>query len=369
MQIVYINDYESSTGYSVQAIDTILAMDKVGIDIVPRSFKLATQTIKCPSRIYELEKKRIDKPITVIQHTLPNYFCYYAGFKNIGYFHCETTNFKPSNWQYYANLMDEIWVASKENYKACIDSGVIKPIKIVPKPINVDNYKKEKYDRYEFLDKDVYVFYHIGDFSSRKNTSALIRCFLETFSRYDNVVLLLKCYVEGTSSDESRNIIGNEINNIKVSLRKGGFDQYPKIILLTDYVNSDEIYKIHANGHCFITLEKGAGYNIPAHDAAAFGNWVVASQWGGQNQFIRDSVNGNLLSYEMETVSGMVRCPYPNIYTCHEEWSNPNVNEFKSLLRSIYENRPEVSLQNRGYWLNTFSYENSGYRFREYLNV
>lgn len=369
MQVIYINDYNSSTGYSVQAIDTILSMDKVGIDVVPRSFKLATQTIKAPARIYELEQKRIDKPEVVIQHTLPNYFCYYSGFKNIGYFHCETTHFKPSNWQFYCNLMDEIWVSSVENYKACIDSGVTKPVKIVPKPINPERHTR-KTEKYPFINESTYVFYHIGDFSARKNTINLIRCYLETFSRKDDVLLLIKTYVEGTSPDESRQIIQNEINNLKVALRKSGnAEAYPKIVLITDYVDTAEIDKIHANGDCFITLEKGAGYNIPAHDAAAFGNWVIASRWGGQNQFIRDCVNGNLLSYEMESVSGMVRTPYPNIYTCYEEWSNPNLNEFKELLRSVYQNKPKVSKDNYNKWMETFDYANAGLKFKELLNV
>lgn len=333
-KIVYIGDYTSGTGYSESSNRTILGLDSAGLDIIPRSLKLASQYVKPPEKILELEKKSSLGAKIVIQHLLAPLFSYIGGFRNIGYFHLETTHMRPSGWQFYANLMDEIWVCSEQNRQACIDSGVTKPIKVVPIPADMSAYSLE-YPQFDFGNR--YKFYHIGDYSTRKNTENLIKCYLEEFSRDDNVVLILKTYVESTSPQESFNIISNEIKKLKESLRKGPEEIYPPIIIIPDYLSTNEVYGIHQSCDCFISLERAAAWNLPAFDAAGFGKWVIVNGWGGQTQFIKDQQNGTLLSYRMRSVYGMTRSPYQNLYTCHEKWAEPDLEEAKLCMRAAYE--------------------------------
>ena len=55
MKVLYIGCYREGTGWGQAAIDYILAMDSVGIDVVPRAVKLNNNQPELPQRILELE--------------------------------------------------------------------------------------------------------------------------------------------------------------------------------------------------------------------------------------------------------------------------------------------------------------------------
>lgn len=364
-KIVYFGLFEDGTGYSEAAKHTYLAMKAAGVNVVPRNIKLATQYVPPPKELYDDCSKDIQNVDTVIQHILPPFFNYIPGVKNIGYFHCETSHFRPSNWQYYCNLMDEIWVSCPENELAAKTSGVTKPIKVVPIPYNPETYTKS-YP--QIIPKDLHnklIFYSIADWSSRKNLMSLIKVYLSTFSSTDEVVLVLKTYVEGTSSPDSMNIIRNDIENLKKLLRKNASNRWPGIILITDYLSPEQILGIHEAGDVYVNVEKGAAWCIPAMEALKFGNRVIANSVGGHNQFLRLApTKCILLPSEMERVTGMDRCPYPDIYTCHERWFAPTEISIEKALVSMYNagkipKKPEAMEQ--------FNYVNAGKRIGEML--
>ena len=362
MKICYISVPLDATGYSHAANDTVLALDKVGIDVTIKDVKLAGQVVIPHPRIVELIDKNIGKIDTVVQHILPPAMVYHKGYKNIGYYHTETTHFRPSNWQYYLNLMDEIWVCCQQNLEAAKVSGIKVPIKVVPKPCDETIYSL-KYDKLPIDIGNRYAFYHIGDWSSRKNIVNLIKCYFEVFSKKDNVVLVLKTYIDSKSAEESRQIIKQQIEDIKKNMRKYAVDLYPPIILITDYLDDVQIRRLHKTCDCFVSLERGAAFNIPAFDAIAFGNWTIVNGWGGQEQFIRPE-NGIKLDYTMSSVWGMAQCPYPSLYTCHEQWADPNLEQCKQEMLSAYRNKPKAD---NAWLLEEYSLENAGKRIKEIL--
>lgn len=370
-KVGYLGVFRDGTGFSHAAIHTALALDAVGVDVACRNIKLATQIVEPPQRISELCQKSTEGVTHVIQHILAPYLTYVAGAKNIGYFYTETTHFRPSSWQYHANLMDEMWVSSEQNEKACRDSGVTVPIKVVDIPCDPRSFDRNNIAKLKVPTSGRYAFYHIGDYSSRKNTYNLIKCFLEEFSRDDNVVLILKSYVEGVSAEDSNKIILQDIANLKQSLRKGKLDNYPPIVVIGDYLPSEDMLKLHASCNCFITLERGAAWNLPAFEAAAMGNWVICNGWGGQNRFLLSNKNYNadMTDYYMDSVHGMIRTPYQTIYTAHEKWAEPNYAQFKEFMRNAYEEQIAPHEVNRQNLINSFSYAKVGERIRELLHV
>jgi len=86
MKVLYIGHYKEKSGWGQAARDYILAMDSVGIDVVPRAFKLGNPSAQLPSRLLELEKKSAIGSTICVQHVLPHYMEYNNGFKkNIGF--------------------------------------------------------------------------------------------------------------------------------------------------------------------------------------------------------------------------------------------------------------------------------------------
>ncbi len=336
-KIAYFGPIGDGTGIAVAANRTILGLDAAGFDVVACNFT-GSNRIPPPNKVQELMKKSILGADIVIQNHIPSLFNYIGGVKNIGYFFSETTHFRPSNWQYHLNLMDEVWVSCPENAESAARSGVRKPIKVVPIPGTVEDYT-QVYETLPIGDeyKYKYKFYCIGDYSNRKNIIGLVQAYFEEFTRFDNVVLVLKTYCDSKNSQESMNIITQDIQKLKMEMRKHTLDVYPPVILITDYMSVASIMGMHQMCDCFISLEKGAAFNLPSFDAMAFGNAVIVNGYGGQTQF----VNGNgtaILDFMWESVGGMSQCPFNSLYTSYEQWGNPNMESAKSAMRVMYNN-------------------------------
>ena len=110
MKVLYINNYKDGTGWSNAGINNILALDSAGIDVVPRAITFEDQHHDYPERIKELEQTPTNGCTVCIQHTLPHLYSYDYRSKNIGCLDTERSHFKVTGWQYYINLMDEVWV-------------------------------------------------------------------------------------------------------------------------------------------------------------------------------------------------------------------------------------------------------------------
>jgi hypothetical protein len=360
--------YYDGTGYACVGIDSALALDAVGHDVVPINVKLASQTIEPPSRIKELMQKSRQGCDVLVQHILSPYWVYQGGAKNIGYVHWETDNMSPSNWQFHCNLMDLIWVSSQENADALKRGGVKKPIKVVPIPCNA-----AKYVPGDILDlghnKNRYKFYHIGDYSARKNVVTLIKSYLQEFSKADNVVLILKVYVEAVSPQESAKIISDDIQRIKMELRKSRIDNFAPIIVIPEYLSPEQILQVHRTCDCFVSAEKGSAWTLPAFDAAALGKWCICNKSGGHTQYLVDQRNAWLMDYELEPCSGMEKCPYSTLYTCHENWAAPSIADLRLFMRSAYKDRPRPTASAVSELIEKYRYENAGKDLLEALNA
>lgn len=356
-RIGYIFHPFDGTGYSVAGISYVLAMKSVGLDIVPISVKLASQMVEPDIRIKQLLQETIPKDITtVITHTLPHNLAYIGpNIRNIGVFHSETSNFKASSWQHFLNLMDSCWTSCNQNKLAGEASGIKKPISVVPIAYDPDVLKRE-YKKIGIDTKGRYVFYSIADFSNRKNIKTVIKGYLEEFSHLDDVLLVLKTYVDGKSAQQSFDIITREIAEIKTNLRKNSFNLYPKIVIITEYLTNNEIMGITSIGNCYISLEKGAGFGIPSFNALAMGQKVIYSEGPGHCDFLAGQPNTYPVSSELTSVYGMSSCPFTSLYCCNEDWYFCSKEVFKKQMRYVYNNRASEGIPD----LSKYTYESVG---------
>ena len=66
MKVLYLGHYREFSGWAKAAIDQILALDSVGVDVVCRSIDLTNNLNKdLPDRIIELEEKSIGNILIV----------------------------------------------------------------------------------------------------------------------------------------------------------------------------------------------------------------------------------------------------------------------------------------------------------------
>src|SRR5688500_15022601 len=107
MKVAFLAPYHDGTGYANAAIEYIMSLDAVGINVVTRPVKMTPTTGEIPDRIKELEKKNLDGVDVVFNLNLPSEFAYKGGVKNVGCFYYETTWFPNVDWKYNLDLMDQ----------------------------------------------------------------------------------------------------------------------------------------------------------------------------------------------------------------------------------------------------------------------
>lgn len=340
-KVAYISVYRDKTGYAHSAENFIECLNThPNIDVYPIWISLTGDPKDTTETIKELEKKLLpEKFDVIIQQTLPEYFCKIEGTKCIGLFFWETTSFRGSGWQYSCNIMDEIWVTSKEQKQACINSGVKVPVQEVTQPFNIEILEKE-YPKLEINEiKDRYIFYTISDISYRKNIPAIINCYYNSFSFRDDVALVIKGYFPSLSPKESVAKFNDFIDKeLKPGTRKGNQTFWPPIIFIPDFLSEDNIRRLHSLGDCYITMSRGEGVCIPATEAGIMKKQVIAPNWNGPRKTF-DGTRQFMINHLFEKpVFGAVNS-LPNLYNSDETWFEPSILEAGKYMKLAYEYR------------------------------
>lgn len=340
IKVLYIGHYKEASGWGQVARDYILALDSVGIDVVPRSIKLDNPNFPLPTRLIELEQKESKNCNICIQHVLPHFMKYDGYFKkNIGLFELETNNIKYTSWPSHLNLMDEIWVPCAEMKDNAKINGIEKQCRVIPHTFNIEKYNK-KYDKLDIPDcNNSFTFYFIGEYNRRKHVGALIRAFHSEFTPGEPVTLLLKINRSGMSENELSEDIKNLCNKIKQNLRLYQDQQdYKSEIIITRYISDDDMMKLHSTCDCFVMPSFGDAWNIPCWEAMAMGNPAIATKVGGMRDYITSYENGFLINAIEEPIIGVDES-LPGFGTGREMWHNISIKELMEKMRLIYENR------------------------------
>lgn len=335
-KLAYFGVYRDGTGYAHAAIGNILACEKANIDIACRPVNLS-QFSDQESPVSHLEKKDLRGVTHIIQHILPSMYEHRGGVKNIGYVDLETSALDGLNWLQCCNLMDAMMVPCSHNKETLINSGVTKPIFIIPHPCNVERFEKpvEKINIGSLSNN--LIFYTIGEMGNRKNFGGLIRSYYTAFSKRDDVVLIIKTTKTGKTSAEVREELESIIKEFKKLTRLySNSNNYPPIVMLTDTMSEEDIDKLHMTGDVFVSLSKGEGWGIPAHDAMCFGNKLILSKHSGYIDMVGSCPFPIMIDGQL---TPCINGPdgQENIYTSRELWFEPSINQVVDEMRKLYE--------------------------------
>lgn len=371
MKVLYIGHYKENSGWSRAAIDLILSMDTVGIDVTCRNIKLTSNQFNLPQRILELENKSIQNIDYCIQHVLPHHLVGTNKFKqNIACYIGESTTLKYNNWITNLSIFDQVWIPNHDLINNLKHDGLTEnTLKYVPYPSDLSKYVSTD-KRIDFKHKNAtFKFYYIADLNDRKNIESVIRCFHSEFHKYEQVSLVLKVKKFGVNPQDLNKHVRDICTNVKKTLRI-----YPKIedyhdeVVIPDDIGEDGINILHQSCDCLINTTHGEGWSIPAFDAMCFGKTPICGNEGGPKEFIKHKDSGTLV----DGVYGICEHSDPafsNIFTGRESWFVPDEQQIKSAMRYYYENRDQID-RNKGLQdAQEFSYINVGNKIKEILNV
>lgn len=339
-KILYVSSYGTS-GYAEAGKDYILALYSLGHNVnwLPYYF--------CDTNEISGERDKILESLivnennikwkeyeTVIVHLTPDHLHDWkhnklakikSNAKLISYSVWETDKLHHS-WNEFLNLSDLCVVPCNLNKKVYQESGVTKPINILP---HIFNRREDIKGSIASINKEDFIFYTIGQWTKRKGIDDLITVYLNEFNIHDKVVLVVKTF--GSSYQESeKQICYNRINNI---VRR--YKNPAKIVLLLDEITQDEMTALHSTCDCYVSLCKSEGWGLGAFDAAGFGNPVIITGYGGQTDFLQPSTN-YFIDYSMIKVTGM---DWIEWYEDGQKWGNPDINHAQRLMREIFDSK------------------------------
>tara|TARA_Y100000310_G_C20647738_1_gene797582 strand:+ start:309 stop:1427 length:1119 start_codon:yes stop_codon:yes gene_type:complete len=370
MKVLYTGCYRDGTGWGKAAENYILAMDSVGIDVIPRPVKLNQTEISIPKRIAELEQKDSAGASICIQHVLPHMMEYSTKFdKNIALYATETSNFVDSGWSRKINMMDEAWVINNQMVQASKNSDVEIPIKVVPHASDFSKFERG-YKKIDFsVPEGNFVFYTIADFNKRKNIEAFIKAFHAEFDPSEPVSILIKSHKYGMNPDETAIKIRDICNKVKVGLKKfRNIDDYKEDLIITSFVSDEDVCRIHNSCDCFVMPSYGEAWCIPAFDAMGFGKTPICTNIGGMSDFIGNA--GFLVEGIMEPVYEMLDT-FTDLFTGNENWCSVSVEGLRECMRHVYENQNSLKNMKKNGLKQAYEYshKNIGNLIKDLLNA
>tara|TARA_R110002020_G_scaffold81278_3_gene202107 strand:+ start:318 stop:1403 length:1086 start_codon:yes stop_codon:yes gene_type:complete len=359
MKILYIGNYRDGTGWANACINNILALDIAGIDVVPRAITFETQQQDYPDKIKELESATTHGCDVCIQHTLPHLYSYDSNYKNIGFVATESSNFKDSGWQYYMNLMDEMWVPSNASKTSCENSGVKVPISVAPHSLDISKYKKNNGGNQIQQLLSTFNFAFVGEFIERKNIKALVQAFHIEFGTREPVNLLIK------TSQASLPAIQEYLKQIKNGIKIK--QTYKEEIIVTGRLETIDYMSVLGQCHSFVMPSRGEGFCIPALEAMALGIPVIHTEETGMDDFC---VGTPVSSYSQPCLGTL--STIDNLDTARSDWREIDIRKLCSAMRKEFQkwNSEEAEKDSKKVksWASQYDHKPIGKQLKELLD-
>jgi glycosyltransferase involved in cell wall biosynthesis len=242
------------------------------------------------------------------------------------------------------NRYDRVLVPSHFNRAVFESSGVTAPIRVVPH-IAPDVPAVSPDDRQQVDDR--FVFYLIATWTTRKAIPDAVEAFLAAFTAEDNVRLVIHTTPNDLVAQARSQADDHGVRNpdqtatwFTLAHALAGRSEAPPIVLSTRHLVQSEVDALHLGGDCFVSLSRGEGWGLGAFDAAAFGNPVVVTGWGGTPEFLPPAYP-YCVDYDLiPTIDDP-----PDAWwepRGDEHWAKARVAHAAALLRQVFEHRSEA---------------------------
>lgn len=274
---------------------------------------------------------------TVILHLVPEYYPHFIwqepGKRIIGYTVWETDRI-PHHWHALLNQCHKILVPCRFSQNVFIGSGITRPIDVVPHiavstPPAATDFLGE-------IDPMCCVFYTIGDWIARKTNELTIQAYLRAFSSADNCLLIVKTRKYNPTLPRWKKVFFS--TRRLTSRLRARYANPPRIKVISEALSDAQIQALHRRGDCYVSLTHAEGWGLGAFAAAAAGNPVIITGYGGQVEYLPDDL-AYLVKYKMVPVSGSDTWLS---YTPDQRWAEPDMDDAVRLLRLVKEHPTEA---------------------------
>jgi len=271
-----------------------------------------------------------------------------SGKYRIGFTMLEVDGY-PKSWVEQLNKLDEVWTPTEYSKLAMQNSGVTKPITVIPLGVDPYRYNPNIKPLTLPLGEDHIKILALLDGDTRRNTDILISAYCEAFTQSDKVLLVIKA----SNQHIARNIL-EQLGKIKTNPNHAPMtvllDNHDNMLMLPDYL----ISSLYRSCDAFVSATSGEGWGMMGCEALSCGLPVIITSYKGASEALRDT-NNNLLPGVIGVNYTIVpavsqHCAYYKGF----KWAKPDkqdlINKFQYLVQNI-QSEKEKALQGSEYML------------------
>lgn len=288
------------------------------------------------------EKGRYD---VTLQLQLPNEWDSSLGKKNVGLTAGVETDICNPEWVNACNKMDVVVVPSNHSAECLRRSGTLtKPLHVIPEAYcsEIPKVTQQQVDalprfstNFNFL-----IFGQVtGDnpYNDRKNIFFTLKWLFEAFKGDKEVGIVIKTNVgRNTRIDKRRTM--DLMRSLVKECRRG--EIFPKIHLIHGDLSDDTVSALyrHPQIKALVTATRGEGFGLPILEAAASGLPVIATDWSGHIDFLKEGkfiqLNYNVKPVHTSRVDGRIFLP-------NSRWAEVIEEDFKKKTKKFRDSPSE----------------------------
>ena len=279
MKSINVNCPINSTGYGVTSLNILkaLASKDINISLFPISHNVELNSEEDKNII----KKLLDNANS-FNYTAPclKIWHQYDLASRIGNGHYYSFPFfeidtLTKREVHHLNYCDYIFVASSWAKQILENNEVRKPIYVAPLGVDLNIFKEPPKIRVE---KENYIFFHIGKWEHRKSQDFLLKCFDSAFTEQDAVELWLLPHNPFLSEKENQYWI-DLVESCKLKDKIKIFNRLP-----TQYHLAEFIY----HGDCGVFISRAEGWNNEIIETMAMNRPVIATNYSAHTEYCND---------------------------------------------------------------------------------
>ena len=200
-------------------------------------------------------------------------------------------------------------------------SGIGLPMRVIHHGLDIPHAAIETYP---IKSNKSFRIYHMSSGQYRKGLDVLVRSYLETFKKDDDVVLILKLFPNQSQDREAINLIQA--------------NQGAEIELINDGTISDgQMRYLAENSHLHVYPTRAEGFGLPIAEGLVAGKTVITTGYSGQMDFATKD-NSFLLNYQLTPSRSHLNIPGSMV-------AEPDGTQLSKFLRFVYDNYQSDELQ------------------------
>ncbi len=319
------------TGYAVSSREILRALDEAGVRLTyryaygPGTPLPAVEPADSGDFLIDLIRaRRLERrPGIAVTYAYGDVFARNRGRYRIGFTMIEVDGF-AREWVRQANTMDEVWTPSEFNRQGLLNSGVTKPVYVMPLGVDPQRFHPA-ITRVPNRSGD-FVYLANLEWGERKYPELLLGTFNRVFAHDEPAVLVCRI----NNRDPTADVAGG-IRSLGLTDTGGRIH-----LIVNRELPHYQLAALYRSADCFVTTARGEGWGLPLIEAMACGVPAIATAWGAHSEFL-DAADTYLLRVR-GTIPAVSRCPYYEGYS----WSDPDGDHLAELLRHVYDNRDEA---------------------------